>query len=368
MTTAHYHQLSIAAVRPETDAAIAVDLAIPPEHAETFRYKPGQHLPVRVVLDGQEVRRTYSICSGPGDDTLTIAIKRVKDGWLSNWANDTLKAGDTIEAMPPAGRFVVPAGTGAPRHVLAIAAGAGITPVISMLKHILAGESETGVTLVYGNRYLEQAIFLAEIEDLKDRYLGRLGVFHVLSGRDAGEVPLLSGRIDGARLEALAKVLLAPDELVSGTVRVVACGPGSMIKEARDTLLRLGLPRDCFQYEFFMVGPPGARPAAAPSATGTVEARAKAVAEAVAILDGKRHTFGVQEGESIVDAALRAGLKVPYSCKGGMCCTCRAKLVEGRASMTANYSLEPWETGQGFVLTCQARPETAQVVVDYDQM
>ncbi len=215
--------------------------------------------------------------------------------------------------------------------VLAIAAGAGITPVISMLKHILAGESETGVTLVYGNRYLEQAIFLAEIEDLKDRYLGRLGVFHVLSGRDAGEAPLLSGRIDGARLEALAKVLLAPGELASGTVRVVACGPGSMIKEARDTLLRLGLPRDCFQYEFFMVGPPGARPAAAPSATGPVEARAKAVAEAVAILDGKRHTFGVQEGESIVDEALRAGLKVPYSCKGGMCSTCRAKLVEGEA-------------------------------------
>lgn len=371
MTANQFHKLEITAIRRAADDAIAVTLAVPPELTEAFRYKPGQHLPLRATIDGQEVRRTYSICSGPGDRDLTIAIKRVNQGWLSNWANDRLRVGDTLDVMPPAGRFVVPASTGEPRHVLALAAGAGITPIISMLKHVLAGDPSARVTLVYGNRTLEHAIFLPEIEDLKDRHLGRLNVLHVLSGRDASETPLLSGRIDGGRIEALTKAILSPGELATGKLRVVACGPGSMIKEARDTLFRLGLPRDCFQYEFFMAGG-GAKPATgAPAAVAKPPApvvATQSATEAIAILDGIRHAFPVLPGETVVDAALRAGLKVPYACKGGMCCTCRAKLVEGQAPMAVNYSLEPWESDQGFILTCQARPQSARVVVDYDHV
>jgi len=368
MAVDRFHKMTILAVRPATDNAIAVTLMLPPELRETFRYKAGQHLAVRTMLDGEEVRRTYSICSGPGDRDLTLAIKRVNDGWFSNWANDNLRPGDQLDVMAPAGRFVVPDGH-AGRHLLCIAAGAGITPVLSIIKHRLAATGDDRITLLYGNRRMDQAIFLAEIEDLKDRHLGRINVVHVLSGPDAAEAPLLSGRIDGARVEALVRTLLAKRELEEN-VHVFACGPGSMIKEARDTLLRLGLPRDRFHYEFFAAAG-GARRSEPLPKTERYPSTPKAqsvVAEAVAILDGSRHPFSLLAGETLVDAALRQGIKVPYSCRGGMCCTCRAKLVEGEARMALNYSLEPWEAEQGFILTCQALPDTRRVVVDYDQM
>ncbi len=371
-----FQPLAIAEVKRETPEAISVVLEVPEPLRDAFRFKPGQHLPVRAVIGGEEQRRTYSICSCPGEARLRIAIKRVADGRFSNWANDTLKAGGTLEAMPPAGRFVLPAGDGKARHIVALAAGAGITPIIAMVKHALAQEPDTSFTLVYGNRTLESILFAEELEDLKDRHLGRFTLLNVLSRNEESSAPLLQGRITGETVKALASRLFKPDEVA----HVFLCGPGSMIKEARDALLALGMPRAQIHHEFFAaaggayrgkqapVGEKALSPPPSPKGERGSAGRSAQGTEAIAILDGVSHRFVVPPGGHVVDAALAAGVRVPYSCKGGMCCTCRAKLVEGQAEMTLNYSLEPWEMERGFILTCQAVPKSERLVVDYDQM
>ena len=371
-----FQSLEIAEVKRETPEAVSITFAIPEALRDAFRFKPGQHLPVRATIGGEEQRRTYSICSCPGDSRLRIAIKRVADGCFSNWANATLRAGSTLEVMPPAGRFVLAEGEGKPRHVVAFAAGAGITPIISMIQHALANEPATSFTLVYGNRTLESILFREELEDLKDRYLGRFTLLHVLSRNEESSAPLLEGRITGGKVTALAATLFKPAEVA----HVFLCGPGSMIKEARDALLALGVPRAKIHHEFFAPAG-GARrtqaaqevakaPSPQPSPQGERESASRSAqgTEAIAVLDGIRHRFIVPRGGHVVDAALAAGIRVPYSCKGGMCCTCRARLVEGQVEMTLNYSLEPWEIERGFILTCQAVPKSDRLVVDYDQM
>jgi ring-1,2-phenylacetyl-CoA epoxidase subunit PaaE len=383
-----FQPLAIAEVKRETPEAVSVTFEIPEPLREVFRFKPGQHLPVQAIIDGEEQRRAYSICSGPGDDRLRIAIKRVAGGRFSNWANDTLKSGAVLDVMPPAGRFVLPPGDGKARHVVAFAAGAGITPIMAMAKHALTEEPETSFTLVYGNRTLESILFAEELEDLKDRYLGRFTLLHVLSGNEESSAPLLQGRITGETVKALAASLFKPGEVA----HVFLCGPGSMIKEARDALLALGMLRGKIHHEFFAPISPSPRASSArgegrsegrphPSEQASAphpnplpaEVRGEGIptapgTETIVILDGVRHRFSVPPGGHVVDAALAAGIRVPYSCKGGMCCTCRAKLVEGRVEMTLNYSLEPWEMGRGFILTCQAVPKSERLVVDYDQM
>jgi ring-1,2-phenylacetyl-CoA epoxidase subunit PaaE len=392
-----FQLLEIAEVKRETPEAVSVTLEVPEALRAAFRFKPGQHLPVRAAIDGEEQRRTYSICSGPDDPLLRIAIKRVAEGRFSNWANDTLKAGSALEVMPPAGRFVLPEGDGQARQVIAFAAGAGITPIIAMIKHGLAQEPATSFTLVYGNRAPESILFAEELEDLKDRHLGRFTLLNVLSRNEESGAPLLQGRITGERVKALAATLFKADQ----AAHVFLCGPGSMIKEARNALLEIGLQREKIHHEFFAPAggayrgktsspyprassargegrgegqPQTPEQAAAPHpsplpAEGRGEGtRASGAIEAIAILDGIRHRFTVPPGGHVVDAALAAGIRVPYSCKGGMCCTCRAKLVEGQVEMTLNYSLEPWEMERGFILTCQAVPRSERLVVDYDQM
>ena len=371
-----FQSLEIAEVKRETPEAVSITFAIPEALRDAFRFTPGQHLPVRATIGGEEQRRTYSICSCPGDPRLRIAIKRVADGCFSKWANATLRAGSTLEVMPPAGRFVLAEGEGKPRHVVAFAAGAGITPIISMIQHALANEPATSFTLVYGNRTLESILFREELEDLKDRYLGRFTLLHVLSRNEESSAPLLEGRITGGKVTALAAKLFKPAEVA----HVFLCGPGSMIKEARDALLALGVPRAKIHHEFFAPAGGARRTQAAqevakaplpqPSPQGERESASRSAqgTEAIAVLDGIRHRFIVPPGGHVVDAALAAGIRVPYSCKGGMCCTCRARLVEGQVEMTLNYSLEPWETERGFILTCQAVPKSDRLVVDYDQM
>jgi ring-1,2-phenylacetyl-CoA epoxidase subunit PaaE len=374
-----FQSLEIAEVKRETPEAVSITFAIPEALRDAFRSTPGQHLPVRATIGGEEQRRTYSICSCPGDPRLRIAIKRVADGCFSNWANATLRAGSTLEVMPPAGRFVLAEGDGRPRHVVAFAAGAGITPIISMIQHALANEPATSFTLVYGNRTLESILFREELEDLKDRYLGRFTLLHVLSRNEESSAPLLEGRITGGKVTALAGTLFKPAEVA----HVFLCGPGSMIKEARDALLALGVPRAKIHHEFFapaggarrtQAAETGSDPSPLPSRQdgnasreGSDPVRTRGT-EAIAVLDGIRHRFIVPRGGHVVDAALAAGIRVPYSCKGGMCCTCRARLVEGQVEMTLNYSLEPWEIERGFILTCQAVPKSDRLVVDYDQM
>jgi len=385
-----YQPLEIAEVRRETPEAVSILLAVPERLREAFRFAPGQHLGLRAVVGGEELRRTYSICCAPGSGELRIAVKRVADGRFSNWANDRLKAGDAIDVMPPQGRFVLPASEGAPRHVVAFAAGAGITPILAMVAHAMAAEPATRFTLVYGNRTPESAMFGAELEDLKDRHLDRFTLINVLSRNEESDAPLLEGRITGDKVRALAASLFAPAEVA----HFFLCGPGSMIKDVRNALLALGVPRERVHHEFFAPGGGAYRQSASARVRGESrgegqpQASAQASAphpdplpaeergadmrgpgtEAIAIIDGIRRRFTVPPGGHVVDAALAAGIRLPYSCKGGMCCTCRARLVEGEVEMTLNYSLEPWEMERGFVLTCQAVPKSERIVIDYDQM
>lgn len=362
-----YYRLSIAEVKRETPEAISLRFAIPEPLRTTFQFKPGQHLNVRAHIAGAEERRSYSICSGPGEADLRIAIKRIADGRFSHWAGATLAPGGSLEVSPPTGRFVLPPSRGQARQIVALAAGAGITPIIAMLKHALATEPATRFTLLYGNRRPDSILFAAELEDLKDLHLGRFSLLNVLSRNDESSAPLLQGRLTGDKLKAFSGTLFQPLEVA----HFFLCGPGSMIKATRTALFELGVPRERVHHEFFAAGggayrqaPALATSAPAPGEVGT----APAGTLAVAVLDGIRHAFVVPPGGRVVDAALAAGIRVPYSCKAGMCCTCRAKLVEGEAIMASNYSLEPWEIARGFILTCQAVPTSERLLVDYDQM
>ena len=360
--------LTVTTVRAETTDAVSIGFAIPPAGAEAFRFRPGQHLALRTMLDGEEVRRTYSICSGPDDRDLSIAVKRIPDGLFSNWACDRLRVGMTIESMPPAGRFVLPEAPGQKRHWLGFAAGAGITPIMAMIEHAMRRQSDSRFTLVYGNRDLDSIIFRERLEDLKDAFVDRVTLVHVLSRNEESEAPLLEGRISADKVRALSRHLFRVDDVDD----VFICGPGSMIRDVRNTLFEIGFARDRVHHEFFAAGGGAYRTTPSTARAGATSeapiAPPGTESEVVAILDGKRHRFSVRRGETIVDAALRNGVRAPYSCKGGMCSTCRARIVDGSADMLVNYSLEPWEIEKRFVLTCQAMPTTPTLVVDYDQM
>ena len=359
-----YLPLQIIDVTRETPDSIVVTLEIPHSLRDSFAFKPGQHLPVRASIGEQEQCRTYSLCCAPGQAYLRVGIKRVAGGAFSNWANDALQPGGTLDVMPPAGRFVLPPGDGTPRHIVAFAAGAGITPILAMIEHALATEPATSFTLVYGNRSPESIMFRQRLEDLKDNHLGHFTLLHVLSRNEESSAPLLEGRISADKVKALAATLFNPADVAG----FFLCGPGSLIKETRNSLLELGVPREKIHHEFFAAGGGAYRNVRVQVETPAAVTDTGGGTEAVAVLDGIRHRFTVPPCGKVVDAALAAGIRVPYSCKGGMCCTCRAKLVEGKARMLVNYSLEPWEIERGFILTCQAVPESGHLVLDYDQM
>ncbi len=313
----------------------------------SFDFVPGQYL----TLKRGDVRRSYSICSGPGEP-LSVGIRRVEDGAFSDGILRELAEGAEIEVMPPQGRFTCAAQEGA--KVLLIAAGSGITPMMSIAKALLEGTSTGEVTLVYGNRDLTHIMFREELDALKDRFLGRLSVIHVLS-REPQEIDLANGRIDGEKVR-----LLAERGLIEREAEVYLCGPGGMIKSVEGALAELGVPRERIHHELFT--PEG----------GFVlpKTRKPTTTEGVPVevmLDGTRRRFSAKgDSETVLEAASRAGLELPYSCAGGMCCTCRAKVVEGRAEMDANYSLEPWELEAGFTLACQARVKDGPLVLDFD--
>jgi ring-1,2-phenylacetyl-CoA epoxidase subunit PaaE len=360
-----FHSLPIAAVRRETADALSFALAVPDELSDDYRYRAGQHVVVRAMLDGEEVRRTYSISSDPADRELWITVKRVDGGVFSGHAHATFAAGSAIECMRPAGRFVAPDDGGDGRTYLAIAAGSGITPVMGLIRHVLAREPGSRFTLVYGNRSVDSIIFREALDDLKDRYLGRLSILHVLSRDTEADVPLLVGRIDGEKVRQLLPLVGPADDID----HVYLCGPGNLIKDARRALLDAGVARERIHFEYFWAGPEAVQRRTPVQRAAEVKPAGGAEgAEVVAVVDGARQTFRVPEGQLVVDAALAAGVRVPYSCKGGMCCTCRAKLVEGEVTMLRNFSLEAWEVDAGFVLTCQAQPRSSRVVLDYDQI
>jgi ring-1,2-phenylacetyl-CoA epoxidase subunit PaaE len=361
-----FHALRIVRLVREPGDAMVLTLAVPPALAGAFAFKPGQHVAVRADIDGTRERRTYSIAAGPGE-ALRIAIKRVDGGRFSTWAHATLVEGATLEVASPSGRFVLQPPTRTPRHLLAFAAGSGITPVIGVVRQALATEPTTRVTLVYGNRSREHIIFGEELEQLKDRHLGRFELIHVLTRNDEVEAPLFQGRITPEKVRAFGERLID----YRGIDRVFLCGPGSMIKDARTTLMDLGVPAERITHEFFAAGGGAARAASPPSAVSTAGPAPAAAGdgpEVIAILDGVRHRLRLAPGQHVLDAALKAGIKAPYACAGGMCSTCRARIVEGSARMAVNYSLEPWEIERGFTLACQAIPTSGRLVIDWDAM
>ena len=356
MTVGHFHRLTVADVRRETADCVSVALTVPETLAEVFRFRPGQYLTLRTWLDGEECRRSYSICAAPDEGELRVAIKRLEGGAFSGWANDALRSGDPIEAMPPDGRFLLPDGGGAVRTVVAFAAGSGITPVLPIIRTVLGQEPGSRVFLFYGNRNTAGIIFRGQLEDLKDRYMSRLSVFHVVS-REQQDVPALNGRLDPAKVQLLMRHLAPPR-----VDQAFVCGPFAMIEGLEKALLDLGLPRERVHVERFTPAP-GGRPRATPLPRA---AAPRAIATIIA--EGARTDIPVMANETIIEAGERAGLALPYSCRGGMCCTCRARVLEGRVEMAVNYSLESWETAAGFVLTCQSTPATERVVLDYDQL
>jgi ring-1,2-phenylacetyl-CoA epoxidase subunit PaaE len=309
-------------------------------------------------MDGEEVRRSYSICSGPDDGELRIAVKKVDGGAFSSWAADELKPGDELDVMTPTGRFGITPAPGEARVHVGFAAGSGITPILSIVKGVLAREPKSRFFLFYGNRSSTGVMFLETLEELKDRFLQRFSLFHVISGEEQ-DLPILHGRLNGDKVRVLLRSLVP----ASSVDHVFICGPTAMSEEIEATCRDLGIAEDKIHIERFVSGL-GGKPR--PKAVIAPSAPPKAFASLV--IDGKRREVPVAEGEAILDAALRAGIDLPFACKGGMCSTCRAKLVEGNAAMDVNYSLEPWELQAGFILTCQAKPVSEKIVVDYDHV
>jgi ring-1,2-phenylacetyl-CoA epoxidase subunit PaaE len=354
-----FFHLQVAEIRPETDEAVSVGFVLPDDIREHFRFEPGQYLTLKAEIAGEEVRRSYSICSARGEPDLRVAIKTVEGGRFSSFANSVLKAGDTIEVMPPVGRFTVPLDPANRNLYVAFAAGAGITPVMSIVKTVLTNEPDSRCILFYGNRNTASIIFREQLEDLKNRYLGRLSIYHVLS-REAQEFDLLNGRLDGDKAESLCRAF-APPALVD---EAFVCGPSGMIDEVRAALARIGVPGAKVHFERFTTGAESAPTRRSGAQTAATVARSTVAV----IIDGVRTEFPLgHDDDTILNAAHKQGVDLPFSCKGGVCATCRAKVLEGEVEMDVNYALEPAEVEAGFVLTCQSRPLTERVVVDYDQ-
>lgn len=343
-----FHTLTVTAVTELAPGAVALDFEAP---EAGFDWRPGQYLTLRATVDGQDIRRSYSIASLPGQ-ALRVGVKQVEGGAFSGFAQGLI-AGDKLEVMPPEGRFVWQ-GEG---EVVLIAAGSGITPMVAIAGAALAAGAR--VTLVYGNRSFATIMFREALDALKDRYLDRFTLIHVLS-REPQDVPLLNGRITGDKIVALARAGAVD---LAAAERIFLCGPGDMIDDVTTALQAEGIARARLAFERFFQE--GETPRAPRSAEAAAAAEQGAVVEV--ILDGARRSFILgADDDSVLAAAERAGLELPYSCRGGMCCTCRCKVSEGSAEMAVNYSLEAWETEAGFTLACQARPTTARVVLDFD--
>ncbi len=353
--TPKFHPLKVAEVRRETADAVSLRFDIPADLAEDYRFVQGQHLTLKATVGGEELRRSYSICAGVDDCELRVAIKKIAGGRFSAWANDAVKAGDTFEVMTPQGRFHTPLDAGHAKHYVAFSAGSGITPVLSLIKTTLKAEPASRFTLVYGNRRQSSAMFAEALEDLKNRYLSRFTLYNLFS-REEQEVALFNGRLDGDKVRQFLDTLIPPDTIDEAFI----CGPGEMIDGVEAALRGAGMAADHVHFERF--GVPDAAPVHHAEADDAPQATIAIVA------DGLRREMEFRANDpSILDVALRAGMDLPYSCKGGVCCTCRAKVLEGKVRMDKNYTLEQADVDAGYVLTCQAHPMTERVVISFDE-
>jgi ring-1,2-phenylacetyl-CoA epoxidase subunit PaaE len=350
--SATLHKLRVSAIDELTDDSVAITFDVPPDLAEAYRFRHGQHLSIR---GGDDVRRSYSICTPPSSGTLRIGVKRLPGGAFSEGVVDRLRVGDELEVMTPAGRFTTEIDASARKRYVAVAAGSGITPILSIVAAVLEGEPGSSVTLIYANRTHRSVMFLDEVHDLKDRFCARLQIAHVLS-REAQDVELFSGRLDADRLRTILDALAPADEVDEWFL----CGPQQMIGELRAALVELGANPARIHSELFHADP-------VPRAPVAELGGAAGAAQVTIRLGGRASELDLRPDDvPVLDAGLRVRSDLPFACKGGVCGTCRAKLVEGSVAMDANYALEPDEVERGYVLTCQSHPTSERVVLDYD--
>lgn len=358
MSIDQFHSLEIKDIRQETATAVSILFDVPDHLASMFRFKPGQHITLRADLDGEEVRRTYSLCAAPGDGELRIAIKQVAGGQFSNWANAQLIIGDRLDVMAPRGSFTRDFDSERPVHYLGIAGGSGITPILSLLKSALTAGHENRFTLLYGNRDGDSIMFLEKLAELKNRYMERLQVYHVLSDEEQ-DLALFNGQFDAAKCTEIFGSITDPDDADT----IFICGPGIMMDEVEKALLARGVPAANLMFERFASAAPSA---ALVAQTRTLIEEASGRGFSV-ILDGRKRSATFSgDATNLLDSARSAGFPVPFACKAGVCATCRAKVVSGEVRMGVNYALSAEEVAAGYVLTCQSVPVTDGVVLDYD--
>lgn len=350
-----FHRLSIREIKRETPDTVSISFEVPENLRADFRFKQGQHLTLKTEINGEEVRRSYSICTGVGEDDLRVAVKKVAGGLFSTWANEQLQTGDTLEVMPPQGHFYTELSPANEKLYVAFAAGSGITPVMSILRSTLSIESKSRFILFYGNRNFDNIIFREQLDLLKNLYPDRLSVHHVLSRESLG-AELFKGRITGEKCRQYARFFFNPAEVDA----YFLCGPEEMVFDLKDTLAELGAAAKSVHFELFTTS--GVKLKAQESKSAEV-----IEAHITVIQDGAQIEFELPPaGSTLLDAAMRAGADLPFSCKGGVCSTCKARVLEGKVEMDVNYGLEPDEVEAGYVLTCQSHPRSSRVVISFD--
>lgn len=356
---ARFYPLEVTEVRKDTRESVAVTLAPRPEDRRVFRYIQGQYLTFRREFDGQEIRRSYSICAGRGEGLLRIGVKKTEGGCFSGWANEELKPGDVLSAMPPAGNFNSPIEPGAAKTYLGFAGGSGVTPVLGIIKTVLAEEPLSNFTLVYGNRAAGAVMFREEIEDLKNAHMRRFSVIHILESESQG-ADLFSGRLDAEKCRALFSSWIS----VETADQAFICGPEPMMLAVRNALCARGMDAAKIKMELFSKTQPGR----AVRRTVKEAAAESGVCEAAVTVDGVTRVIEApKKGVTLLDAALEASVDAPFACRAGVCAACRAMVTEGEAEMQANFALEDYEVRQGYILTCQSHPLTDKIAVDYDK-
>ena len=352
-----FHPLTIQRIERETRDSVRIALAVPDEFAGEYEFLPGQHLPFEIEIDGKKLRRTYSICSGIDERPLEIGVRVQPGGAFSEYAANQLSVGDTLHAMPPGGRFHVDLDRGSARDYVGLAAGSGITPILSMIKSVLENEPKSRFVLFYGNRKQSTTMFIDDLYALKNRFPERLQLHFVFSQEDQ-EFPISAGRLDGDKVRELYEHFckgVKPSE-------AFVCGPDTMIRSVTDALVDLGFDKDHVHSERFGIPRKGAK------ARAESTANAADHADVTIIMDGHKKSFEMHRDDAnIVDAAAGHGIELPYSCKGGVCATCRCHVRDGEVTMATNYGLEPWEVEAGFVLACQSRPVSESILLDYDK-
>lgn len=354
--TPTFHTLKIADIRRETEDTVSIAFEIPAGLNDSYKYKPGQYLTLRTLVNGEDLRRSYSLCSAPFENEWRVAVKRVDEGKFSSFVNSQLKAGDTLEVMTPMGNFTAELDPANAKNYALFAAGSGITPVFSLAKSILREEPSSNVTLFYGNKGFASIIFREEIEALKNEHIDRFRVVHILSRESLGN-QIQKGRIDAEKCANLHKAFLDGMPLDS----VFVCGPEDMIHAVKDTMLQAGIPASSVHFELFGTAPVKREKDLTLPTEQTIDSNVRI------ILDGDIYDLALQsDGDNILDAATKAGADLPFACKGGVCCTCKAKILEGTARMDVNYALEKDEVEAGYILTCQAHPTSEKLTVSFD--